>query len=205
MKVEVFDESGKAVKNRKGELVCTAPAPPMPLFFWGDDGNRKYRAAYFERFENIWAHGDYAEITAHGGVIIYGRSDALLNPGGVRIGTAEIYRQVEKQPEITESIAVGQRWKGDIRIILFVKLQQGCELNETLITQLKKRIQQNTTPRHMPSKIIAVDDIPRTRSGKIVELAVRNVIHNEEVLNISAIANPEALNCFKGLPELQRE
>ncbi|MCF6323845.1 MAG: acetoacetate--CoA ligase [Gammaproteobacteria bacterium] len=204
MKVEIFDESGKAVNNQKGELVCTAPAPPMPLFFWGDDGNRKYHAAYFERFENTWAHGDYAEITAHDGIIIYGRSDALLNPGGVRIGTAEIYRQVEKQPEIIESIAVGQHWDDDIRIILFVKLQKGCKLNDALITQLKTRIRQNTTPRHVPDKIIAVDDIPRTRSGKIVELAVRHIIHNEAVLNISAIANPEALNCFKGLPELQR-
>jgi len=203
MKVEVFDESGKAIKNQKGELVCTAPAPPMPLCFWGDDDNKKYHAAYFECFNNVWAHGDYAEITTHDGIIIYGRSDALLNPGGIRIGTAEIYRQVEKQPEITESIAVGQHWKDDVRIILFVKLQDGCELNEALISQLKRRIRQNTTPRHVPSKIISVDDIPHTRSGKIAELAVRNVIHNETVVNISAIANPAALDCFKALPELQ--
>ena len=202
MKVEVFDESGKAIKNQKGELVCTAPAPPMPLCFWGDDNNTKYHAAYFERFANVWTHGDYAELTEHDGLIIYGRSDALLNPGGVRIGTAEIYRQVEKQPEIAESIAVGQHWNDDVRIILFVKLQPRYQLDETLIKQLKNRIRQNTTPRHVPSKIIAVDDIPRTRSGKIVELAVRNIIHNDPVINLSAIANPEALDCFKGLPEL---
>ena len=205
MKVEVFDESGKPVNNQKGELVCSAPAPPMPLCFWGDDDNKKYRAAYFERFENIWTHGDYAVLTAHDGIIIYGRSDALLNPGGVRIGTAEIYRQVEKQPEVLESIAVGQQWKDDVRIILFVKLQSGCELDKTLINQIKTRIRQNTTPRHVPSKIIAVDDIPRTRSGKVVELAVRNVIHDEAVINLSAIANPAALDCFKKLPALQQE
>jgi acetoacetyl-CoA synthetase len=205
MKVEVFDESGNAIKNQKGELVCSAPAPPMPLYFWGDGDNKKYRAAYFERFENVWTHGDYAELTTHDGIIIYGRSDALLNPGGVRIGTAEIYRQVEKQPEVIESIAVGQQWKDDVRIILFVKLQSGLELNKTLINQIKTRIRQNTTPRHVPSKIIAVDDIPRTRSGKIVELAVRNVIHDEAVINLSAIANPTALDCFKELFELEQD
>ncbi len=189
--------------NQKGELVCTAPAPSMPIYFWGDDDNRQYHAAYFDRYPDVWAHGDYAELTDHNGLIIYGRSDALLNPGGVRIGTAEIYRQVEKQPEIAESIAVGQRWQGDVRIILFVKLQAGFTLDEALITQIKQRIRDNTTPRHVPDKVIAVDDIPRTRSGKIVELAVRNVIHNEAVTNLSAIANPEALDYFKRLPELK--
>ncbi len=205
MKVEVFDENGHALHNQKGELVCTAPAPSMPLYFWGDSNNAKYHAAYFERFPDVWTHGDYAELTHHDGLIIYGRSDALLNPGGVRIGTAEIYRQVEKQPEIAESIAVGQRWKDDVRIILFVKLQTGVVLDEALIAKLKQRIRDNTTPRHVPGKVIAVDDIPHTRSGKIVELAVRNVIHNEPVPNLSAIANPEALDCFKRLPELARD
>ncbi len=203
MKVEVFDDNGHTLHNQKGELVCTAPAPSMPIYFWGDDDNRQYHAAYFDRYPDVWAHGDYAELTDHNGLIIYGRSDALLNPGGVRIGTAEIYRQVEKQPEIAESIAVGQRWQGDVRIILFVKLQAGFTLDEALITQIKQRIRDNTTPRHVPDKVIAVDDIPRTRSGKIVELAVRNVIHNEAVTNLSAIANPEALDYFKRLPELK--
>jgi len=202
MKVKVFDDAGHALHNQKGELVCTAPAPSMPLYFWGDTDNSKYHAAYFERFSNVWTHGDYAELTHHDGLIIHGRSDALLNPGGVRIGTAEIYRQVEQQPEIAESIAVGQRWNNDVRIILFVKLKTGVVLDGTLIAQLKQRIRDNTTPRHVPDKVIAVNDIPRTRSGKIVELAVRNVIHNEPVPNLSAIANPEALDCFKQLPEL---
>jgi len=203
MRVEVFDEDGHAVTEQKGELVCSAPAPSMPLCFWGDDDHHsKYRTAYYERFPGVWTHGDFAELTERGGLIIYGRSDALLNPGGVRIGTAEIYRQVEKLPEVVESIAIGQQWQDDVRIILFVKLQPACRLDEVLITQIKQRIRDNTTPRHVPSKVIAVDDIPRTRSGKIVELAVRNVIHNEPVVNIGAIANPAALDCFKQIPEL---
>jgi acetoacetyl-CoA synthetase len=203
MKVEIFNDNGQAVRNEKGELVCTAPFPSMPVGFWNDEDNNKYRAAYFERFDNVWAHGDYAQLTDHDGLIIYGRSDAVLNPGGVRIGTAEIYRQVEKLPEIMESIAVGQDWENDVRVVLFVKLRDGTILDDEMRNRIRKVIRDNTTPRHVPAKIIAVADIPRTISGKIVELAVRKVIHHQPVTNTDALANPEALNYFRNLPELE--
>lgn len=203
MKVEIFDEEGRSVRGVPGELVCTAPFPSMPLGFWNDPDGRKYRAAYFEKFPGVWCHGDWAELTAHDGVIIYGRSDAVLNPGGVRIGTAEIYRQVEQFDEVVEAVAVGQRWEGDERIVLFVRLRDGLRLDDALVKRIKDRIRQNTTPRHVPAKIIQVADIPRTRSGKLVELAVRDVIHGREVKNREALANPEALELFRDLPELR--
>jgi len=205
MKVEVYDAQGKAVRGEKGELVCSAPAPSMPLYFWNDPDGARYRAAYFERFPNVWAHGDYAELTPHDGMIIYGRSDAVLNPGGVRIGTAEIYRQVEKLPEILESIAIGQTWRDDVRIVLFVKLREGLSLDEKLIAAIKDGLRKNASPRHVPAKIIQVADIPRTLSGKIVELAVRNVVNAQPVANVEALANPEALALYKDLPELQQD
>ncbi len=205
MKVAVYNEHGEAVRNQQGELVCEAPAPSMPIYFWNDQNNQRYQAAYFERFPNVWAHGDYAELTDHDGMIIYGRSDAVLNPGGVRIGTAEIYRQVEKLDEVLESIAVGQEWKDDVRIILFVKLREDIALNEELIQKIKSEIRNNATPRHVPAKIIQITDIPRTISGKIVELAVRNVIHHRPVTNTEALANPEALTLYKDLPELDSD
>ncbi len=203
MKVEAFDDNGKPVLGEKGELVCTAAAPSMPIYFWNDPDGKKYRSAYFELHENIWAHGDYIEITENGGVIIYGRSDATLNPGGVRIGTAEIYRQVENIPEVLDSLVVGQDWDNDVRVVLFVKLREGVQLDDELLKRIKTMIRQNTTPRHVPGKIIAVQDIPYTISGKKVELAVRKVIHNQEVKNKDALANPGALDYFKDLPELQ--
>jgi len=206
LKVEVFDEDGHPVEQRKGELVCTKPFPSLPLGFWNDPRGEKYRAAYFERFPGVWTHGDWCEITAHGGMIIYGRSDAVLNPGGVRIGTAEIYRQVEQLDEVVESLVIGQTWPpgeiGDVRVVLFVKLRQGRELDEALIAKIKARIRENTTPRHVPAKILQVPDIPRTKSNKIVELAVRNVVHGRPVKNVEALANPEALEHFRNRPEL---
>ncbi len=202
MKVEAWNEDGKPVIGEKGELVCTAAAPSMPIYFWNDPDGQKYRDAYFSTFPGVWHHGDFIEITEHGGVIIYGRSDATLNPGGVRIGTAEIYRQVETIPEILDSLVVGQDWDNDVRVILFVKLRDGCTLDEALINRIKTAIRTNTTPRHVPAKIIAVPDIPYTISGKKVELAVRKVIHNQEVKNKDALANPEALEYYKNLPEL---
>ncbi|MCL6638163.1 MAG: acetoacetate--CoA ligase [Firmicutes bacterium] len=204
MKVESFDYDGKPVLNQKGELVCTAPFPSMPIGFWNDPDNKKYQSAYFDVYPNVWRHGDYVEITGNGGVIIYGRSDATLNPGGVRIGTAEIYRQVETLPEILDSIVVGQDWDNDVRVILFVKPAAGVELTEELKNKIKKVIRENTTPRHVPAKIIAVKDIPYTINGKKVELAVRNIIHNQPVLNKDALANPEALEYYKDIEELQR-
>ncbi len=207
MDVDVFNESGQSVRSEKGELVCKSPFPSMPIYFWNDADKKKYKAAYFEKYNDhnqpIWAHGDFAELTSHNGLIIYGRSDAILNPGGVRIGTAEIYRQVEKCSEVLESIAVGQDWQNDVRIILFVKLQSKIKLDETLVAKIIKTIKDNTTPRHVPAKLIQIDDIPRTISGKISELAVRNVIHNLPVKNLHALANPEALALFKNLNELQ--
>ncbi|MEW6423967.1 MAG: acetoacetate--CoA ligase [Bacillota bacterium] len=203
MKVESFDENGNPVLDQKGELVCTAPFPSMPVYFWNDEGNKKYRSAYFDYYPHVWRHGDYIEITGTGGVIIYGRSDATLNPGGVRIGTAEIYRQVESLPEILDSIVVGQNWDNDVRVILFVKLAEGVQMTEELKKKIKTAIRENTTPRHVPAKIIAVADIPYTLNGKKVEMAVRSVIHNEPVLNQDALANPEALAYFKDLPELK--
>jgi acetoacetyl-CoA synthetase len=207
MAVEVFDDEGRPVRGEKGELVCTKPFPAMPVEFWNDSDGSKYRAAYFERFDNLWCHGDFAEITAHGGMIIYGRSDATLNPGGVRIGTAEIYRQVEKLPEVVESLVIGQDWPpgaiGDVRVVLFVKLREGETLDDALADRVKKQIRDNTTPRHVPARVLQVADIPRTKSGKIVELAVRNVVHGRAVKNVEALANPEALEQFRDRPELQ--
>lgn len=202
MDVDVYNDEGKSVKGEKGELVCKSPFPSMPLGFWGDDEDRKYKAAYFERFPGIWCHGDFIEKTEHGGYIIYGRSDAILNPGGVRIGTAEIYRQVEKVDEVLESLVVGQDWDGDVRVVLFVKLREGIHLSSDLESSIKKCIRENTTPRHVPSVILQVPDIPRTKSGKIVELAVRDIIHGREVKNQGALANPEALEYFKNRQEL---
>ena len=206
MAVDVFDDEGKPVRSEKGELVCTKPFPVMPVGFWNDPDGAKYRAAYFERFANIWCHGDFSELTAHDGMIIYGRSDATLNPGGVRIGTAEIYRQVEQLPEILESLVIGQDWppgkSDDVRVVLFVKLQEGHALDAALIDRVKKQIRDNTTPRHVPAKVVQVQDIPRTKSGKIVELAVRNVVHAQPVKNVEALANPEALAFFRERPEL---
>jgi acetoacetyl-CoA synthetase len=202
MAVEVFDERGKPVKNEKGELVCTRPFPSMPVGFWNDPDGAKYRAAYFGKYPNVWRHGDWCEETEHGGIVIYGRSDAVLNPGGVRIGTAEIYRQVEQLDEVLESLVIGQDWEGDVRVVLFVKLKEGLSLDEPLIAKIRSRIRNNTTPRHVPAKIVQVADIPRTKSGKIVELAVREVVHGRPVKNIEALANPEALEHFRNRAEL---
>jgi len=204
MRVEVFDDAGRSVTGEKGELVCTAPAPSMPIYFWNDPENRKYRAAYFERYPNIWHHGDYAEITEHGGMIIYGRSDATLNPGGVRIGTAEIYRVVETMPEIRDSLVVGQNWQDDVRVILFVVLNDGHELTGEEESRIKKAIREHCSPRHVPARIIPVGDIPHTLNGKKVELAVRKIIHGEPVLNRDALANPEALDLYRDLDALKR-
>jgi acetoacetyl-CoA synthetase len=191
------------VREQKGELVCTAPFPSMPIGFWNDADGRKYHAAYFERFPNVWHHGDYAEITANDGVVIYGRSDAVLNPGGVRIGTAEIYRQVEQIPEVMESLVIGQDWDNDVRVVLFVKLREGRVLDAAIEDRIRKQIRANASPRHVPAKILQVADIPRTKSGKIVELAVRDVVHGRPVKNKEALANPEALDLFKDRPELR--
>ena len=204
MSVEVWDDDGKPVPvGEKGELVCTRPFPSMPVGFWNDAGDAKYRAAYFERFPGVWHHGDYIALTEHDGIVVYGRSDAVLNPGGVRIGTAEIYRQVEKIDEVLEAICVGQEWEGDVRVVLFVRLREGTTLDDALTNRIRAEIRANATPRHVPAKIIAIADIPRTVSGKIVELAVRNVIHGREVKNTDALANPEALELYKGLEELE--
>lgn len=203
MDVDVFDEQGRSIRGEKGELVCRRAFPSMPVGFWSDPDGRKYRAAYFEKFPGIWAHGDYAETTAHDGVIIYGRSDAVLNPGGVRIGTAEIYRQVEQLPEILESLVIGQRWENDERIVLFVRLREGQALDTALRQRIREQIRRHTTPRHVPARIIQVQDIPRTKSGKITELAVRDIVHGREIRNREALANPEALDLFRDLPELQ--
>ena len=203
MRVEIRDEEGRPVTGHPGELVCTAPFPSMPVGFWNDPDGSRYRAAYFERFPNIWCHGDYATLTPHGGVIISGRSDAVLNPGGVRIGTAEIYRQVEKLDEVLESLAVSQDWNNDVRVVLFVRLRAGVTLTDALKQKIRDTIRSNTTPRHVPARIVAVPEIPRTISGKIVELAVRNVIHGRPVKNTDALANPQALDHFRNLPELK--
>jgi acetoacetyl-CoA synthetase len=217
MDVDVFDSNGRPVRGEKGELVCKTPFPCMPVGFWNDPKGEKYSKAYFEKFPGakapginsgseaagIWCHGDWCEWTEHNGLIIHGRSDATLNPGGVRIGTAEIYRIVEQLPEIKESIAVGQDWEGDVRVVLFVVMQQGAVLSEPLIAKIKKTIRDGASPRHVPAKVIAVADIPRTKSGKITELAVREVIHNRAVQNIEALANPEALKFYEGLAELK--
>jgi acetoacetyl-CoA synthetase len=203
MAVDVWDDQGLSIIAEKGELVCTKPFPNAPICFWNDDANKKYLDAYFETYQGVWAQGDYGEITEHGGMIIHGRSDAVLNPGGVRIGTAEIYRQVEKIDKILDSICIGQTWQDDVRVILFVVLKSGTSLTQDLEQQIRATIREETTPRHVPAKIIAVADIPRTISGKIVELAVRKVVHNEIVTNTDALANPEALDYFKNLFELK--
>lgn len=205
MAVEVYNDDGQAVIGENGELVCSNAFPSMPVCFWNDPGDKKYHAAYFERFPGVWAHGDYAEITENGGMVIYGRSDAVLNPGGVRIGTAEIYRQVEKLDEVLESIAIGQDWDDDVRVVLFVVMREGIALDDDVKASIRKVIRENTTPRHVPAKIIAVAEIPRTISGKIVELAVRNVVQGKPVKNTDALANPEALEFFRDIDELSTE
>jgi acetoacetyl-CoA synthetase len=202
MKVEAYDEEGKPVVADQGELVCTLAAPSMPIYFWNDPDHQKYHDAYFDMYPGVWRHGDWIEITEHGGVIIYGRSDATLKPSGVRIGTAEIYRQVELIPEVMDSLVVGQDWDNDVRIILFVKLREGVGLSEELLKRIKSTIRQNATPRHVPAKIIPVSDIPYTISGKKVELAVRKVIHGQEVKNKDALANPQSLDLYVDLPAL---
>jgi acetoacetyl-CoA synthetase len=208
MQVDVYDGAGRSVRGEKGELVCTAPFPSMPVGFWNDPDGSRYHAAYFEKFPGVWSHGDYVEMTAHDGLVIYGRSDAVLNPGGVRIGTAEIYRQVEQLDEVVEGLVVSQDWPPekptDVRIVLFVRLREGLSLDESLVEKIKRQIRANTTPRHVPAVVMQVTDIPRTKSGKIVELAVRNVVHGQPVRNLEALANPEALAQFKDRAELAR-
>ncbi len=203
MAVDVWNDDGRPVREEKGELVCVRPFPSMPVMFWNDPDGSKYTAAYFERFDNVWHHGDFAEWTVHGGLIIHGRSDATLNPGGVRIGTAELYAQVEKIPEVLESIAIGQDWDGDVRIVLFVRLREGVTLDDGLADRIKRQIRTGASPRHVPAKIIQVADIPRTKSGKITELAVRDIVAGRGVKNQEALANPEALALYKDLPELR--
>jgi acetoacetyl-CoA synthetase len=202
--VDVMDENGTPIGRGKGELVCTRPFPSMPVGFWNDPTGEKYRAAYFSRFQNIWHHGDFAEWTEHGGMIIHGRSDATLNPGGVRIGTAEIYRQVEQMEEVQEAIVIGQEWDNDVRIVLFVVLKAGQTLDGALSDRIRLKIRTGASPRHVPARIVQVADIPRTKSGKITELAVRDMVHGREVKNKEALANPEALDFYKELAELQR-
>jgi len=204
MAVEIRRDDGSPAEiGETGELCCSQPFPSMPIYFWGDEDGSTYRAAYFEKFPGVWAHGDFAMQTQHGGLVIFGRSDATLNPGGVRIGTAEIYRQVEKLNEVLESLCVDQDWQGDTRIVLFVRLREGIELGDALRERIRTTIRRSTTPRHVPARIVQVDDIPRTISGKIVELAVRNVIHGKPVKNVDALANPKALELYKDLPELE--
>jgi acetoacetyl-CoA synthetase len=207
MAVDVYDEEGRPVRGDKGELVCTAPFPSMPIGFWNDPDGAKYRGAYFERFANVWCHGDYVELTEHDGMVIYGRSDATLNPGGVRIGTAEIYRQVEQMDEVVECLAIGQNWPpndvGEVRVVLFVRLREGLTLDAALTERIRQQIRVNTTPRHVPAKVVQVTDIPRTKSGKIVELAVRDVVHGADVKNIEALANPESLEQYREREELK--
>ncbi|MFA6155083.1 acetoacetate--CoA ligase [Mesorhizobium sp.] len=200
--VDVWDDDGRPVRQEKGELVCTRAFPAMPIGFWNDPDGRKYQAAYFERFDNVWCHGDFAEWTAHDGIIIHGRSDATLNPGGVRIGTAEIYNQVEQMPEILEALCIGQDFDDDVRVVLFVRLAAGVVLDEDLEKRIRTKIRNGASPRHVPARIVAVTDIPRTKSGKITELAVRDVVHGRAIKNKEALANPEALELFRSLPQL---
>jgi len=202
MATDVFDDDGHSLVGEMGELVCTQTFPSMPLYFMNDPDGARYRASYFERFPGLWCHGDWCQITANDGMVIVGRSDATLNPGGVRIGTAEIYRQVETLPEVVESIVIGQQFQGDARVVLFVKLADGLRLDAALIDRIKQRIRENTTPRHVPAKVVQVPDIPRTKSNKIVELAVRDVVHGRNVKNADALANPEALEYFRNRREL---
>jgi acetoacetyl-CoA synthetase len=204
MAVDIVDDRGNSLPvGEKGELVCRCSFPSMPVGFWNDEDGSRYRKAYFERFPGLWHHGDYAMRTASDGFVILGRSDAVLNPGGVRIGTAEIYRQVETLPEVLESLCIGQDWQGDVRVVLFIRLREGVVLDEPLRQRIREVIRTNTSPRHVPARIIAVPEIPRTISGKIVELAVRNIVHGLPVTNTDALANPNALEYFKNLPELQ--
>ncbi|WP_095079584.1 acetoacetate--CoA ligase [Pseudomonas sp. Irchel s3h17] len=203
MAIEVWNDAGQRVIGEKGELVCTRHFPAMPIGFWHDPQQERLRASYFSQFPGVWAQGDYAEELAHGGWLIHGRSDAVLNPGGVRIGTAEIYRQVEKVHQVLDCVAIGQQWQDDVRVVLFVRLRDGVELDEALQQQIRQVIRANTTPRHVPAKILRVDDIPRTISGKVVELAVKNVVHGQPVKNTDALANPEALEQFRDRPELR--
>jgi acetoacetyl-CoA synthetase len=203
MSVEVFDPEGLPLREAEGELVCTRPFPCMPVRFWDDPTGAKYRGAYFDHYPGVWRHGDWARLTRHEGLVILGRSDATLNPGGVRIGTAEIYRQVEQLPEVIESLVVGQDWQGDVRIVLFVRLREGIVLDDALAGRIRKRIREHASPHHVPRKILHVSDIPRTISGKITELAVREVIHGRPVANVDALANPRALDLFRDLEELK--
>ena len=202
MDVDIFNDKGFSIHETKGELVCKKPFPSMPIKFWNDNGNKKYKAAYFEKYKNIWHHGDFAKITNNGGFIIFGRSDTTLNPGGVRLGTAEIYNEVEKFLEINESIAIGQSWKNDIRIILFVTLNKGYDLTDDIKNKIKKAIRTNASPRHVPSKIISILDIPKTKNGKLVELAVKQSIEGQKIKNLEALANPDSLKQFKNIKEL---
>jgi len=203
MQVDVFDDHGNALRESKGELVCTKAFPSMPIGFWNDADGTRYHSAYFDKFPGVWCHGDYVEMSADGGMTIHGRSDAVLNPGGVRIGTAEIYRQVEQLAQVAEALVIGQQWQGDVRVVLFVRLADGVTLSDELQAHIRAHIRANATPRHVPARIVAVDDIPRTKSGKIVELAVRNVVHGDPVKNQEALANPEALSHFRNRAELQ--
>jgi len=203
--VDVFDHQGNAIRGEAGDLVCTQPFPSMPIYFWNDEDGAKYKGAYFEEYPNVWCHGDWVELTRHDGMIIYGRSDATLNPGGVRIGTAEIYRQVEQFDEVIEGLCIGQQWDDDTRVVLFVVMREGHDLTDDLIAAMRKRIKENCSPRHVPAKVIATPDIPRTKSGKITELAVRDIIHGRPVKNAEALANADALKFFEDLPELQTD
>ena len=203
MAVEVYDDDGNSLRNEKGELVCTQTFPSQPVYFWADASGEKYHNAYFARFDNVWHHGDYVMLTDHNGIIVYGRSDATLNPGGVRIGTAEIYRHVEQLVEVVESIVIGQQWEDDVRVVLFVVLQPGIDLNDALQDRIRRTVREKCTPRHVPAKILQVSEIPRTKSGKIVELAVREVVHDRPVKNVHSLANPEALELYRNLPQLQ--
>ena len=202
MDVDIFDEKGFSIQNKKGELVCKKPFPSMPIKFWNDKGNKKYKAAYFEKYKDVWHHGDFAKITNNEGFIIFGRSDATLNPGGVRLGTAEIYNEVEKFADIKESIVIGQSWKNDIRIILFVTLNKGYNLTNDVKNKIKIAIRTNASPRHVPSKIIQILDIPKTKNGKLVELAVKQSVEGQEIKNLEALANPDSLKQFKNIKEL---
>ena len=203
MSVEVFDDAGQSIFDQKGEMVCSQPFPSMPIYFWDDDDGARYRSAYFERFPNVWCQGDFVSRSEREGWVIYGRSDATLNPGGVRIGTSEIYRQVEQFDEVVEGIVIGQEWDNDTRVVLFIILREGLPLDDELVDRIRMRVRENCTPRHVPSKVIQVTDIPRTKSGKITELAVRDVVHGQEVKNSDALANPEALNLYRFLPDLE--
>jgi acetoacetyl-CoA synthetase len=201
--VDVFDEDGNSLRNEKGELVCTQTFPCQPVYFWGDEDGVKYHNAYFARFDNVWHHGDYVMLTDHNGIVIFGRSDATLNPGGVRIGTAEIYRHVEQLDEVVESIVIGQDWEDDVRVVLFVVLQPGLDLDDELQNRIRRTVREKCTPRHVPAKVVQIAEIPRTKSGKIVELAVREVVHDRPVKNLHSLANPDALELYRDLPQLQ--